>query len=153
MRVLLKLVLDCGPDDAWHAIRSPAELQRVSSPLMAFHSLEPGGFPDEWPEGEHPIRVEAFGLNIGEQVLAIDYPTAPGGTRIMRDTGYGRRGVFTVVNRWEHRMAISPASGGKTLYRDQLVFDAGRLTPLLWPLYWTFWQWRAFGLRRLAPTW
>jgi len=40
----------------------------------------------------------------------------------MRDTGYGRRGVFTVVNRWEHRMAISPASGGKTLYRDQLVF-------------------------------
>ena len=151
MRVLLKLVLDCKPEAAWRAIRSPAVLQRVSSPLMTFDSLNPNGFPELWSEGEHPVRVAAFGLvPLGEQVIAIDFPPPRDGAMIMRDRGYGVRGVFTAVTSWEHTMAVSPAPGGGTLYRDRLSFEAGALTPLLWPLYWAFWQWRAIGMKRAS---
>ena len=149
MRVLLKFVLDCDPDDAWRAIRSPSVLTTVSSPFTVFTSLEPAGFPETWPAGDHPVTVSAFGIvPIGEQVIAISYPQRTDGIRMMRDTGRGLSGPLALVSRWEHTMAIEAAPGGKTLYRDQLVIEAGALTPLLWPMYWAFWQWRAVGIRR-----
>jgi len=154
MRVLLKLILDCEPDAAWRAIRSPAGLRSVSAPLMVFHSLEPGGFQEQWSEGEHPVRVEGLGvIPLGEQVIAISYPPAQGQTRLVQDTGYGVSGIFTAVKYWEHTMAVAPAHGGGTLYRDQLVFDAGALSPLLWPMYWVFWQYRALRMKALARDW
>jgi hypothetical protein len=71
----------------------------------------------------------------------------------MRDTGRGLSGPLAVISQWDHSMAISASPDGKTLYRDQLTFSAGVLSPLLWPLYWAFWQWRASALKRLAPSW
>jgi hypothetical protein len=167
MRVLLKLVLDCDPDAAWRAIRSPSVLNAVSAPLTAFESLEPDGFPELWPEGEHPVRMRsAGGITIGDQIIGVSYPEAGspgsgtrapsgsgGGVRLMRDTGRGLSGPLALVTRWEHTMSIADAPGGRTLYRDQLVVEAGHLTVLLWPAYWAFWQWRAFGITRLASRW
>jgi hypothetical protein len=154
MRVLLKLVLDCPPDAAWRAIRSPRVLGDVSFPLTTFVSLEPEGFPELWGPGEHPVLVKAFGvIPIGEQVIGISYPERTDDVRMMRDTGRARTGPLTVVTTWEHSLTVAPAPGGRTLYRDRLVFDAGPITPLLWPVYWAFWQWRAFGLKRFAHTW
>ena len=170
MRVLLKSVLDCPVDAAWRAIRSPSVFAAVSEPFTKFSSLEPDGFPALWSPGDHRVKVRAGGLvAIGEQVIAVSYPAAgtPGsGTRaiaysgvgsgevhIMKDTGHGTGGVLGLITRWEHTMVVSDAPGGRTLYRDQLVFEAGRMTPLLWPVYWLFWQWRGIGLRRLAPSW
>lgn len=158
MRVLLKLTLDCTPDAAWRAIRNPEVFAAVSAPLTTFTSLEPGGFPESWSEGDHPVQVKALGLvPIGEQVIGISFPAAPDadkdGVRIMRDTGRGLSGPLALVTRWEHTMAVSSAPGGRTRYRDRLVFEAGPITVLLWPVYWAFWQWRAIGMRRLAPGW
>ncbi|HEV7949686.1 MAG TPA: hypothetical protein VGP24_07960 [Glaciihabitans sp.] len=154
MRVLLKLNLDCPPDAAWRAIRSPTVFTAVSAPFTSFTSLEDDGFPELWPEGVHPVEVKAAGLiPIGIQTIEIAYPARADGVRTMRDTGRGLTGVLAQVTRWEHTMALSPAHNGTTLYRDQLIFEAGRMTPLLWPLYWAFWQWRAIGLRRLARGW
>jgi hypothetical protein len=154
MRILLKLVLDCEPDDAWHAIRNPQVFQEASYPLTQFRSLEAGGFPDVWQAGEHPVQVSAFGaFPIGEQVIDVSFADAPAGVRIMRDTGRGLSGPLTLITRWEHSMAVGAAPGGKTLYRDQLSFSAGVFTPLMWPMYWAFWQWRAAALKRLAPRW
>jgi hypothetical protein len=157
MRVLLKLVLDCPPDAAWKAIRTPAVLTEVSSPLTKIRSLEPDGFPDLWPVGGHAVEMKAAGLvPLGEQVIGISFPDAPDGNnnvRLMRDTGRGLSGVLSLVTRWEHTMAIEVGPAGRTLYRDQLIVEAGLLTPLLWPAYWAFWQWRALQMRRLAPHW
>ncbi len=154
MRVLLKMVLPCEPDAAWNAIRSPDVFQRASAPLMAFESLEAGGFPERWPAGEHPVRARALGmLPVGEQVIVIGYPERQDGVRMTTDTGYGRSGIFTTVTAWHHTMAISAAEGGRTLYRDRLEFEAGAVTPLLWPVYWAFWQWRALRIRMLARRW
>jgi hypothetical protein len=149
MRILLKLVLDCPPDAAWNAIRSPEFFRAVSFPLTTFVSLEPGGFPEQWQPGEHPVLGRALGLfPIGEQVIDISYPVRRDGVRTVVDRGRGVSGRLMVVTNWEHTMAVSPAPGNRTLYRDRLRFS-GPL--LLWPLFWAFWQWRAIGLKRLAP--
>lgn len=152
MRILLKLVLDCEPDAAWNALRSPEVFRAVSFPLTTFTSLEPGGFPQRWPAGENPVLVKALGLfPVGEQVIDISYPVRQDGVRTVVDSGRGTSGRLTLVTSWEHTMAISPAPGNRTLYRDRLRFRAGWLAPLLWPAFWAFWQWRAIGLRRLGP--
>ena len=154
MRILLKLVLDCTPDAAWKAIRSPEVFRAVSAPLLRFSSLEPDGFPDSWPAGKHPVSVSMLGIvSAGEQIINISFPESGAGVRTVRDTGGAVSGPLTTITRWDHTMAVSADRGGRTLYRDQLVIEAGVLTPLLWIGFWAFWQWRAFGLRRFAPTW
>jgi hypothetical protein len=154
MRVLLKLVLNCEPDDAWRAIRSPTVFQQVSHPLTQFTSLEVDGFPQLWEPGDHPVRASAFGkFNIGDQIIRVSFDESEPGTRVVTDNGEGLSGALAAVTHWEHSMAVSAAPGGKTLYRDQLLFSAGILTPFLWPMYWAFWQWRAIALKRLAPGW
>jgi hypothetical protein len=154
MRVLLKLQLDCAPDAAWRAIRNPEVFRAVSAPFTSFDSLEPGGFPDSWPEGEHLLRARAFGLAvIGEQTIDLEFRESRHGVRSVRDTGRGLSGPLAMVDRWEHTMAVSALPGARTLYRDQLIVEAGALTPVLWVGFWAFWQWRALQITRLARDW
>ncbi|MFC6356811.1 hypothetical protein [Luethyella okanaganae] len=157
MRVLLKLVLDCDPDAAWRAIRSPAVLREVVTPWLDLSSLEPGGFPTQWSEGEHRVRALAFrSLPVGDEVIDLSFPTALSpGVRMMRDGGGGRSGIMAGLRDWDHRMAVSPDPGGSggTLYRDRLIVRAGVLTPAIWYSIWAFWQWRGHRLRQLAPSW
>lgn len=157
MRVLLKEILDCDPDAAWRALRSPAVLREVSSPLLALHSEEASGFPTVWAEGAHPVGLHALGvIPFGRQRIDLAVSTRQHGrVRVLRDTGRGESGPLAVLTRWDHTMAISadPSGTGKTLYRDQLIFEAGPATLALWPSFWAFWQWRMRQLKRLAPSW
>lgn len=148
MRILLKLVLDCSPDAAWQALRTPAVFRAVSAPFTTFTSLDPTGFPAVWPEGEHRVLAKAFGvLPLGEQAIVISTSTR-GPVRLVHDDGGGIDGLLARVTGWHHTMAVSALPDGSTLYRDQLQFDG---PAYLWPVFWTFWQWRAFRLKRLAP--
>jgi len=158
MRVLLKLILDCDPDAAWRAIRSPAVLREVSSPLFLLESLEPDGFPTVWEPGAHPVCVRGGGIvPLCTQDIRLDFDDhRPDGVRIMRDTG----GIRGVTARWDHRLAIAPDPAGpdtdgrtRTLYRDRLLVSAGLVTPALWYGLWAFWQWRGIRMRALAPSW
>ena len=154
MRVLLKLVLDCDAETAWRVIRSPAGMTQVSAPFMSFESLEPGGFPQVWPVGDHPVRASALGVvPMGDQLIAIGRPPERNGFRLVRDSGGGLSGALAVIRFWQHTMAVAPRSDGRTEYRDQLRFGAGILTLPMWPVYWAFWQWRGIRMRRLARTW
>ena len=153
MRILLKLELDCTPDAAWNAIRSPNVFREVSFPFTTFSSLEEQGFPAQWPEGRHLLGVRGLGVvEIGRQCVDISYDERRD-VRIMRDGGIGVSGLLSLVTRWRHSMAVSATPDGRTLYRDELVFSTGPATVLAWPVFWLFWQWRAFGMRRLAPRW
>jgi hypothetical protein len=157
MRVLLKEILDCSPDAAWRALRSPAVFREVSSPLVSAVSLEADGFPTIWEPGEHPVSLTALGLvPMGEQVIRLTMATErKDGVRILRDTGRGVSGALASLTLWDHRMAVSPdpAGTGKTLYRDQLIFRTGALTLAGWPVFWALWQWRMRRLTQLAPGW
>ena len=162
MRVLLKDVLDCDPDAAWRAIRSPAVFREVSSPLFTVESMTADGFPTIWEPGEHQVSLRGLGLvPLGSQIIKLNVEvvnsTDPklGEVRILRDTGRPVSGPLASVSLWDHRMAISAAPGNpdKTLYRDQLKFSAGAITVPMWPAFWSFWQWRMHQLKRLAPSW
>lgn len=154
MRVQLKLVLDADPDAVWAALRSPAVLADVARPFFSFEPLSPRGLPKTWTEGPHPVRARAlFDLvPAGEQVIDIRFHEH-GDVRIVEDAGGPVSGPLAVITGWRHRMAVSPAAAGRTLYRDRLDISAGLLTPLVWIGTWAFWQWRAFQLTRLAPGW
>lgn len=154
MRVQLKLVLDAHPDAVWAALRSPAVLAEVARPFFSFEPLSPRGLPKTWTEGPHPMRARAlFDLvPAGEQVIDIRFHEH-GDVRIVEDAGGPVSGPLAVITEWRHRMAVSPAAAGRTLYRDRLDISAGLLTPLVWIGTWAFWQWRAFQLTRLAPGW
>ncbi len=157
VRVLLKLVLDCDPDAAWRALRSPAVFREVSGPLMEVESLAADGFPTVWEPGQHPVAMKAAGLlPMGKQIIRLSVETAERGqTRILHDSGQGVTGAVSAIHLWDHRMAVSPdpAGTGKTLYRDQLIVGAGLLTPFAWYSLWAFWQLRGRKLQALAPSW
>lgn len=155
MRVLLKLTLDCTPDAAWRALRSPAVLREVVAPWLDFSSLESGGLPTTWPEGRHRVRALAFRrFPAGDELVDVSYPGGlPTGVRMLRDGGGAIAGPLALFDRWDHRMAVSELPDGRTLYRDQLLAHAGALDLVAWYPTWAFWQWRGMRLKQLAPTW
>lgn len=155
MRVLLKHALDIDADAAWRALQSPAVFQEVSAPWFAASSLE-GGFPTRWGLGSHEVALDAFGiLPVGAQEITLSYRRVPSqpGVRILRDSGGPLSGALRVVTSWEHKMAVSPLPDGRTLFRDQLTFDAGAMNLAVWPTLWALWQWRGSRIRALAPGW
>jgi hypothetical protein len=165
MRILLKLVLDCEPDAAWRAVRSPAVFQQVSAPVMVFSSLDEGGFTDQWSCGEHVVEAKLFGvIPAGRQLIDIRTEQRPAlathgrhadtsPVRIVHDTGRGLTWPLTLTTSWHHEMAISSTGDGRTLYRDRLRFSSGLLTPVMAVAYWVFWQARAVAMRRLSREW
>ena len=119
---MLKQVLDCEPDAAWRAIRSPEVFRAVSSPLLTFASAEPLG--QTWAQGEHPVTARLLGLiPVGAQVIDLTF-TQRGDVRFVHDTGAPTSGALSVVSYWHHTMAVSPTNDGRTLFRDRLLFDA-----------------------------
>jgi hypothetical protein len=155
MRIGLRKTVDCSPQQLWDLIRSPAGLVDVSAPLIRVVPASDAPFPDRWPEGNCSVRMAAFGVApIGASLIRISYGSK-GTARIMTDTGGPTSGMLArLVRRWRHRLAVSPAPGGRALYRDRLdVSGPGAL--LAWPVLWAFWQWRGWRLlaviRRGSP--
>ncbi len=152
MHVQLKLVLDCPPDAAWNALRSPAVFSDVSFPLVEFEPLDGATFPLQWDEGAHAVAARAlFGvIPAGTQSIDLTFRRRRS-WRIFEDHGGPLSGPLTVITRWRHRMAVSVTADGRTLFRDRLEFSAGPLTPVVWIGFWAFWQWRGARLQKLAP--
>lgn len=148
---MLKQVLDCDPDAAWRAIRSPEVLRAVAGPLMTFASAAPLG--TTWTQGEHPVTARLLGLiPVGEQVIDLTF-TERDDVRFVHDTGEALSGPLSIISYWHHTMAVSPTKDGRTLFRDRLLFDAEPVSLAVWPAIWAFWQWRSLQIRRLAPSW
>jgi hypothetical protein len=154
MRILLKFPLDCDPDAAWKALRSPTVFRAVAAPWLTFQSREPDGFPAEWTAGGHPVSAKALGLlPVGDQVIDLSFEERSDGVKLVRDYGGGTSGALAVVTTWRHTMAVAPSADGRTLYRDRLIVGAGLATLPVWFGMWLFWQWRGLRIRQLAPGW
>lgn len=157
MRVRLDLLLDCPADAAWEALHSPAVFRAVSGPITTAESLEPEGFPDRWPGGEHRVRLRMLGvLPMGSQVIRLRDETLLDGTRVVHDEGGPISGPMTIVTFWHHRMAVAPnplSPETRTRFHDTLEVRAGLLTPFAWLGFAVFWQLRGRAIARLAPGW
>ena len=152
MYVQLKLRLDAPVDAVSDALTDPAVMVAVAGPLLQYRSEAPEGFPSRWSTQPHPVSASLFGLApLGRTRVDLDWHEREGAW-IQTDTGRGITGTFLRM-RIKHRMAVSPLGAGRTLLRDRLEFHAGLLGVALWPGLWLTWQWRAYRLRTLAPTW
>lgn len=157
MRVLLKLEIDCDADAAWRALHSPRAVAELYAPLVNLEPLAPQGFPTAWEPGDDvPVQLRFGGLlPMGRQLIHMSerHPDAESGpVRIFRDSGLPLTGPLGLLDVWDHQIAVSPASDGRTLWRDRLVIG-GAAAPALWPVLWGVWQWRAARIRALAPSW
>ena len=153
MNVFLRQTLDCKPDAAWDALRQPRVLQAVSKPLM--HVRETSPLPKYWDVTQAvPVSLWLFGIiPMGKRTIDVSLSERPGGVRMLIDQGESLSGPLGVVRDWDHRMAVSPAPNGKTLYRDRLVVRAGILTLPIWLGMWVMWQYRSQRIAKLAKSW
>jgi len=154
MRIQLKTVLDCEPDVAWRALRSPAALREIYAPLMVMKPETE--LPTMWGATTATVGLSLAGLiPTGRQTIDISFDDHRGdGVRILVYDGKPLTGPLALLGSWRHRMAVAPApeDAGKTLYRDRLDIG-GAAAPALWLPLWTVWQWRASRLADVAPTW
>jgi hypothetical protein len=161
MRVLQKFTIDCDADAAWRALHSPRAVAELYGPLVDLAPLDPGGLPTSWePGGEVAVALALGGaIPLGRQLIHVTDATvadprdgAP--VRIFRDSGIPISGPLAGLDVWDHQIAVSAAPGdpGRTLWRDRLVIG-GAVAPLVWPVLWALWQWRATRVRALAPGW
>ena len=170
MRVLLKLEIDCDVDAAWRALHSPRAVAELYGPLIDLVPLDPEGLPSSWAPrhaGTSPRIPQAIGVELrlggifplGRQLIqpsdhVLTDPRDGAPVRTLRDTGIPISGPLAGLDVWDHQIAVSPAPGdpARTLWRDRLVIG-GAIAPLLWPVLWSTWQWRAARIRALAPGW
>ena len=157
MRILLKLVVDCDADAAWRAVHSPRALAELYGPMIDLQPLTP--LPTVWESGRDAAVGMFLGgmLPLGRQLIDIgDSERELHGerVRILRDSGIPLSGPLAALDVWDHQIAVSPAPGdpARTLWRERLVIG-GAAAPLLWPVLWSVWQWRAGRIRALAPSW
>jgi len=150
MRVTLRLVLDCSPDAAWDALHSPAAMRYAMRPWLRFRMEDGAPFPQRWEEGHgYRLSTSLFGvIPTGDQRVELSSDSR-GEVRILTDDGGPVSGALNIVTDFRHRMGVSPAAGGRTLYRDRLDIGGGS-SIVAWPLFWVMWQWRASRLKQLA---
>ncbi|MFZ7087309.1 hypothetical protein [Curtobacterium sp. RRHDQ10] len=155
MHVGLRIVLDAPVDVVRDALRSPRVMIAVTEPMLVYSSLAPDGFPRRWTDGDpHPVRADAFGL-IPSGATHVDISTRTlDGIPVQQDGGGGTSGLFARMD-MRHRMAATALPDGRTLLRDRLTYRMrpAALGVALWPGLWVVWQWRAFRMRALAPSW
>jgi hypothetical protein len=149
MRVTLRFEIDATPDAVWEMLHDPRALRDVVTPLLELAPVGHPRFPPRWTAGDHLVRLRLLGLvPLGDQRIRLS-TSRRGDARILEDSGGPVSGLLGIVTGWRHRMAVSPAPGGRTLYRDRLDISAGPLTPFVWLGTWALWQFRARRIRAL----
>lgn len=152
MHVILRQHLDVDPDTVWRALRSPETMTGLYAPAMVLRPVS-GPLPARWATGSSAeVRLLLGGVIPGGHQRVDIRLRQRGDIRILEDRGAPTSGPLTVITDWRHRMAVQPARGGGTLYRDRLDIRAGVLTPLLWIGFWAMWRWRGVRMRRLLTT-
>lgn len=138
--------LPAHPDTVWQHVQTSALLHHVAAPLIRFEPLD-GAFPERWRAREYRANMLLFGtVPLGWQAIRISLPEPSGGTRFVRDDGYG-----PLIKKWDHWIAIAPEGDG-TRYLDQVTIAAGPLTPLVVAFARVFYGHRQKRWRKLATT-
>ncbi|MFC4099951.1 hypothetical protein [Paenibacillus xanthanilyticus] len=145
MKFTMESRLPCAPELMWDRVADTATFRLVSAPLMAFLSLDPGGFPKRWTAGgTYALSMRLFGrLPLGRHeitVLDID-PSA-------RRLSTSERGML--IKSWKHTMQVKTDGSEGTLFRDELVVRSGVATPLIVAGAYFFFVYRHWRMGRLV---
>jgi hypothetical protein len=143
MLINISTYLPCMPSIAIKHANSPQLLLYIAKPLVRFVALEPPQFPLTWADGTYRVSMRLFGIiPLGKQAIVISHP--PADIFTLRDNGHS-----ALIRTWDHTITITP-SGTGTLYRDQVVIEAGLLTPLVWSFALLFYHHRQRRWRQLV---
>jgi hypothetical protein len=135
MKVDVSTELNCSAVKAWNEVQKSALLQQVIWPLARIASVDGRSFPERWTEGlTVQCRSYLFGF-------------IPAGVRNLHFQRIDQVNfeILTLENdllvkSWTHAISIKPLGQDRSIYRDVIDIDAGRLTALVWA--WADWFYR-----------
>jgi len=134
MIVDVSTVLDCSAAKAWDEVQKSSLLAYVIWPLAR---VVPTGapFPERWSEGlTIQCKSFVFGLiPIGVRTLRFEKID-------QNNYKIQSREHDPLISRWDHLVSITPLDDSRSIYRDTIDIDAGKLTWLV--LAWANWFYR-----------
>ncbi len=144
-RVELETSLPCSLGAAWEAVQQRTLLEYVTHPLLKIMPPTLEASPNRFYEGTFHMRLYLFGfLPLGRHTIRVIKLDADSYELVTEESG-------TLLTGWNHRITLRTDPSGRTLYRDALELDAGRLTPVVWLFAEVFYRYRQARWRKLAP--
>ena len=144
MIVDVSTFLAVSPKEVEAHLRTSRLLIHVAAPLVKFIPCGAIQLPELWEERIYWVSLRLFGfIPFGKQAVVISFPEALQGFS-MRDSGHSK-----LIKKWDHRITIEP-SGVGTLYRDQVIIDAGVFTFFVWAFAQVFYRHRQRRWRQLV---
>jgi len=134
MMVEVSTVLECSAAKAWNEVQKSSLLLHVIWPLARLVPADVP-FPERWSEGlTLQCRSFIFGIiPIGVHTLHME--------KIDQENHeIQTREYDPLVTRWDHLISIKPLDDSRSIYRDTIDIDAGRLTFVVWA--WAHWLYR-----------
>jgi hypothetical protein len=135
MKVDVSTELDCSAVKAWNEVQKSSLLLHVIRPLARIVSVDGRGFPERWTEGLMiQCRSYLFGfIPVGVRNLYFQRIDHVNFEILILEND-------PLVKSWKHAISIKPLGQDRSIYRDVIDIDAGRLTALVWA--WADWFYR-----------
>jgi len=107
--------------------------------------VDPPQFPKTWIEGRHdPVPVVPVrSIPLGTRTLFTEHVD-----QTAREIQSEERDPL--IRRWDHLISVRPTDDGRTRYCDEIVIEAGLLTPLVWSFAQWFYRHRQRRWHRVA---
>jgi hypothetical protein len=145
MRAFVETVLPCPAEKVWDELQRPALLREITRPLFRFLPAKPPQFPERWSDGATlHFRGYLFGI-IPLGIHSIFLERIDPVEREIQS-----REKDALVPRWDHLIRVRPTDDGETLYSDEIIIEAGWLTPFVWLFAQAFYRHRQRKWRRIA---
>lgn len=146
MKLSLEYCLNESIDEVWKHLLKVETLIYIASPMVRFGPINPNPFPTLWKAVNYETSMYIFGfLPFGKHHIVIEFPTpALPSQRVLLDNGYG---VF--ISKWQHTITLAEKGLSTTAYKDEVIIQAGILTPAVWLFAWIFYRWRRLRWKKL----
>jgi hypothetical protein len=145
MRVYVESLLACSPEKVWEEVQRPALHREIVRPLFRFVPADPPQFPERWLEGATMhFKGYLFGIiPLGTHTIFLERIDAAAREIQSRESE-------PLVRRWDHLVRVRPSGDRQVLYSDEILIDAGWLTPFVWLFAQWFYRHRQRRWRRVA---
>jgi hypothetical protein len=139
MEMRLRYSLDLPIDKVWDKLKMVDTLHFVANPIVQFRPINPKVLPKEWDQGDYETYLTLFGwIPFGRHHIVIEIPEFEDEyTRVLIDNGYS-----AMIKTWRHSITLKKISDLETSYEDDVMIEAGLLTPFVWSFAWVFYRWR-----------
>jgi hypothetical protein len=118
-------VLDAPAELVWSEVQTRRLLDEVLAPVVRIAPVRGGILPGRWTHGATArCRLYLFGF-IPLGVHTLEFLRVDGARREIQT-----HESDALVARWDHLVRVEPA-GSQCRYSDEVVIDAGRLTPVV----------------------